>query len=51
MMLPDPVPASLLPLNDPPARRRVSWATVFIWSCLIPFAALLFIVIADLEWW
>lgn len=50
-MLPDPIPASLLPLNDPPEFRRFSPATVFIWSCLTPFAALLFIVIADMEWW
>ena len=51
MSKPLPVPASLLPLNDPPARRRFSPATVFIWSCVIPFAALLFIVTADMEWW
>lgn len=49
-MLPDPVPASLLPLNDPPV-RRFPWVSVFIWVQVIPFAALLFIVIADLEWW
>lgn len=49
--LPAPILASLLPLNDPPARRRFPWVSVFIWSCVTPVAALFFVVIADMEWW
>ena len=31
--------------------NRISPATVFIWSCVTPFVALVFVVIADMEWW